>query len=101
MDEAEWLPMDRPGMPPIGGKRIVETLSDDPDQAAAEIDFDICPGVYVRQPAVAQAAEAQAAFDKGELTTYFPRTPNAILEGAMLMESARGEFTNWKMNEKK
>ena len=89
------------GMPPIGSKRVVLELSPDPNMNRNEYEWPgVCPGFMGRGVAIAQAAEACVSLEKGELSTYYPRKPNAILEGALFMDSARASYSSWRLKKK-
>lgn len=51
-------------------------------------EIGVCPGYLVRLPAVVECAQAGAALEKGELSTFFPGQQAALLEGAMLSVQA-------------
>jgi len=62
-------------------------------------DLDVCPGWLVRQPAVVEAAQAHAAYDKGSMETFFPEAASSLLEGVQAMSQSLNRFQSWKLKE--
>lgn len=67
LDREEWLPSELP--------KVIGDVT---------YDCDVCPGWLVRQPAIAEAAEAGSAYDKGQIGVVFPDAPNLLIEAAIL-----------------
>ena len=54
----------------------------------------VCPGYLARLPAVVEASKGHAAMRHGELSTVFPDLPNAVVEGALEVESSFSAFSS-------
>ena len=58
-----------------------------------EIEYreNVCPGYAVRVPAVLEASEAAAFFEKGNLASWAPDPSHALLEAVGVLTSASNE----------
>lgn len=68
---------------------------------STKYELNVCPGWLVRQPAVIEAAQAYAAFDKGEMSTFFPEPSNALLEGVLVASQSFNAYHCERLKEKK
>lgn len=64
-----------------------------------EYDAPVCPGWLVRQDAVAEGARAYAAYDKGELSTFYPEPTNALLEATEAAAQSFSKYQSYKLRE--
>lgn len=60
---------------------------------------DVCPGWAVRQPLIAEIAQAYQAYDKGELSTMFPDPSNVLTEGVLEMQNAVATYEQVRTSE--
>lgn len=48
----------------------------------------ICPGWTLRQPLIAEIAEAWRVYEKGCLDTFFPDPAHVLLEGVLILDAS-------------
>lgn len=69
--------------------------------AGEPFELEVCPGWLVRQDPVIEASQAAAAFDKGELATFFPDPPNGLVDAALAAAQSFNAYQSAKIKEQR
>ena len=64
-------------------------------------DLDVCPGWLVRQEPVIEISRAYNAYERGELSTFYPQPPNWMAEGVQELSASMSRFSAERLKRSK